>query len=72
VISSAKPDVLICDIGMPGQDGYELIRQVRQLPEQQHGSIPAVALTAYSRREDVGRAITAGYQGEAPTGRPTP
>jgi PAS domain S-box-containing protein len=61
-ISLAKPDVLICDIGMPGQDGYELIRQVRQLPEKQHGSIPAVALTAYARREDVGRAIQAGYQ----------
>jgi PAS domain S-box-containing protein len=61
-ISSAKPDVLICDIGMPGEDGYELIRQVRELPGTHHGSIPAVALTAYARREDVGRAIEAGYQ----------
>jgi CheY-like chemotaxis protein len=61
-ISSATPDVLICDIGMPGQDGYELIRQVRQLPGTPRGPIPAVALTAYARREDAGRAIEAGYQ----------
>lgn len=61
-ISAAEPDVLVCDIGMPGEDGYELIRQVRQRPREQHGSIPAVALTAYARREDVGRALKAGYQ----------
>jgi hypothetical protein len=62
VIASAKPDILICDIGMPGEDGYDLIRQVRELPGARHASIPAVALTAYARREDVGRAIEAGYQ----------
>jgi PAS domain S-box-containing protein len=61
-IASRKPDVLVCDIGMPGEDGYELIRQVRELPAAERGSIPAVALTAYARREDVGRAIEAGYQ----------
>jgi CheY-like chemotaxis protein len=57
-----KPDVMISDIGMPGTDGYELIRRVRLLPPERGGRIPAVALTAYAREQDRKRALAAGYQ----------
>ncbi|HTT72293.1 MAG TPA: ATP-binding protein, partial [Anaeromyxobacteraceae bacterium] len=56
------PQVLLSDIGMPGQDGYELIRQVRNLGEDQGGDVPAVALTAFAHSEHRQQALTAGYQ----------
>ena len=55
------PDVLVSDIGMPGEDGYELIRKVRMLGEGA-GATRAVALTAFARLEDRTRAMLAGYQ----------
>ncbi|HYH44585.1 MAG TPA: response regulator, partial [Thermoanaerobaculia bacterium] len=55
-------DVLVSDIGMPGEDGFALIRRVRSLGPVQGGSIPAVALTAYARNEDRIRALAAGFQ----------
>jgi signal transduction histidine kinase/ActR/RegA family two-component response regulator len=57
-----QPDVLISDIGMPREDGYELMRRVRSLPEERGGNIPAVALTAYARAEDRLKALRAGFQ----------
>jgi PAS domain S-box-containing protein len=57
-----RPDVLVSDIGMPGQDGYELIREVRALNTNQGGSIPAIALTAYARSEDRLKALRSGFQ----------
>lgn len=57
-----RPDVLVSDIGMPGEDGYALIRQVRALPAEQGGNVPAVALTAYARSEDRLNVILAGFQ----------
>jgi len=57
-----KPDVLICDIGMPGEDGYALIRKVRELETEQERNTPAIALTGYVRVEDRLRALAAGYQ----------
>ena len=60
------PDVLISDIGMPGTDGYELIRQVRQLPGEKSRRIAAIALTAYTRIEDRLRALRAGYDMHVP------
>jgi PAS domain S-box-containing protein len=57
-----RPDVLVSDIGMPGEDGYELIRQVRAMTHKEGGSIPATALTAYARSEDRLRALKAGFQ----------
>ncbi len=54
--------VLISDVGMPHVDGYELIRQVRAMPEESGGQTPAIALTAYARREDELKAFLAGYQ----------
>ncbi|MET0647450.1 MAG: ATP-binding protein [Pyrinomonadaceae bacterium] len=57
-----RPHILMSDIGMPGEDGYALIRQVRALPPERGGRTPAAALTAYARDEDRGRALAAGYQ----------
>jgi len=57
-----RPDVLLSDIGMPGEDGYELIRRIRSLPAEQGGRVPAAALTAYARSEDRRKALLAGYQ----------
>ncbi len=57
-----RPDVLMSDIGMPGEDGYSLIGKVRSLPRDQGGATPAAALTAYARDEDRKRALDAGYQ----------
>ena len=54
-------DVLVSDIGMPGEDGYELIRRVRALGPGR-GSVPAAALTAYARDDDRIRALLAGFQ----------
>src|SRR5205085_1075588 len=48
-MEASIPDILISDIGMPGVDGYDLIRQVRKLPVHQGGRIAAIALTAYTR-----------------------
>jgi signal transduction histidine kinase/ActR/RegA family two-component response regulator len=57
-----NPDVLICDIGMPGEDGYALIKRLRET-EAKHGkNTPAIALTGYARIEDRMRAISAGFQ----------
>lgn len=61
-IEESRPDLLISDIGMPGEDGYELIRKVRALSAVRGGKIPAIALTAYARTEDRLRALRAGYQ----------
>ena len=62
LLPQLQPDVLVSDISMPDQDGYALIRQVRSLPSEQGGTIPAVALTAYAREEDRADAIAAGFQ----------
>ena len=61
-IQRLKPNVLVSDIGMPGEDGYALIRQVRALAREQGGQIPAVALTAYARAADRTQALLAGFQ----------
>ena len=60
------PDILISDIGMPGTDGYDLIRQVRALPPDRGGKVPAIALTAYTRVEDRLQALRAGYDMHVP------
>ncbi|HKQ99017.1 MAG TPA: PAS domain S-box protein [Pyrinomonadaceae bacterium] len=65
-IQTVVPDVLISDIGMPGEDGYDLIRRVRALPAEDGGKMPAIALTAYARVEDRMQALRAGYQMHVP------
>jgi PAS domain S-box-containing protein len=61
-IFARRPDVLVCDIGMPGEDGYSFIRRLRVLDQGQHSALPAVALSAYARSEDRTRAIRSGFQ----------
>jgi PAS domain S-box-containing protein len=62
----SRPDVLLSDIGMPGEDGYSFIRQVRALDKERGGTIPALALTAYTRPEDAARARDAGFDMHVP------
>jgi PAS domain S-box-containing protein len=63
---ASVPDILISDVGMPGIDGYDLIRQVRGLPRDRGGQVPAIALTAYTRTEDRLQALRAGYDMHVP------
>jgi len=62
LLGSWQPDVLVSDVGMPRQDGYELIRRLRALPPERGGRIPALALTAYARGEDGAALLAAGFQ----------
>ena len=57
-----RPDIVVSDIGMPDEDGYSLIRRIRELPAPQGGATPAIALTAYARPEDRVNALVAGFQ----------
>ena len=59
-------DVLLSDVGMAEMDGYALISQIRQLPAERGGKIPAAALTAYAGIENQRRALSAGYQVHIP------
>jgi len=66
IVRDWRPDVLISDIEMPGEDGYELIRKVRSLDAESGGRLPAVALTAYGRAEDRHRSTSAGFNMHVP------
>ncbi|MEP6652272.1 MAG: response regulator [Myxococcales bacterium] len=57
-----RPDVIVSDIGMPGQDGYTLMTRIRALPQGTPAQVPAVALTAYAGADDVAKAHAAGFQ----------
>ncbi len=61
-----RPDLIVSDIAMPGEDGYSLMRRVRALDPEQGGEIPAIAVTAYSRTEDRLKAMAAGFQMHIP------
>ena len=61
-LEQVKPDVLVSDIGMPGENGYELIKKIRALKPERGGRVPAVALTAYAGSKDRRRALLAGFQ----------
>jgi CheY-like chemotaxis protein len=61
-LMKSKPDVLLSDIGMPDMDGYMLLQQVRALPPEQGGQIPAIALTAYAGAFNQQQALDAGFQ----------
>jgi CheY-like chemotaxis protein len=56
------PDIIVCDIAMPEQDGYWLIHQIRTLSPERGGLIPAIALTAFAIEEVSTRAIASGFQ----------
>jgi CheY-like chemotaxis protein len=55
------PHVIVSDLGMPKEDGYQVIRRIRALDEER-SRIPAVAVTGYATPDDVDRALTAGFQ----------
>ncbi|WP_251957995.1 ATP-binding response regulator [Nostoc commune] len=61
-LEELHPDVLISDIGMPDEDGYALMRKIREIEAEQGGRIPALALTGYARVEDYKEALAAGFQ----------
>jgi signal transduction histidine kinase/ActR/RegA family two-component response regulator len=65
-IRAWRPDVIVADIGMPGEDGCSLLRRVRALTPAEGGAIPAAALTAYAQVEDRNRALAAGFQEHVP------
>jgi signal transduction histidine kinase/DNA-binding response OmpR family regulator len=62
MLETWKPHVLLSDIGMRGEDGYDLIRQVRELESKIGGTIPAAAITAYATSDDRMRVLASGYQ----------
>ena len=61
-IADFHPHVLVLDIGMPGEDGYALIRRIRRLPKTAGGDTPAISLTAHARDEDRRHALELGFQ----------
>lgn len=62
MLPQQRPNVLVCDIGMPVMNGYDLIKAIRELPTDKGGETPAIALTAFARSEDRTRSIRAGFQ----------
>ena len=61
LIALHRPDLIISDIGMPVVDGFEFIRKVRALPDRLIASVPVIALTAFSRKEDEQKVLAAGF-----------
>jgi signal transduction histidine kinase/CheY-like chemotaxis protein len=61
LIAQHRPDLIISDIGMPVVDGFEFIRKVRALPDRLIASVPVIALTAFSRKEDEQKVLAAGF-----------
>jgi CheY-like chemotaxis protein len=57
-----RPDVLVCDLAMPGEDGFSLIHKLREWEKSHDGVLPAIALSAFGRVEDRTRALYAGFQ----------
>ena len=60
-LAAWQPDVMISDVGMPRENGYDLIRHVRHLPPEQGGRTPAIACTGYAGAENRARAMHAGF-----------
>jgi len=61
IYSEDRPDIILADVAMPGQDGYALIRMIRAMAGGEGGHVRAVAVSAYARREDRQRALKAGF-----------
>jgi CheY-like chemotaxis protein len=66
LLGASRPHVLVCDISMPGRDGYDLLSEIRDLSDAEGGSTPAIALTAMTTTEDRLRALRAGFQFHVP------
>ena len=61
-LDEARPDVLVCDIAMPGMDGYTLMRKIRSREPRRGGNVPAIAVTGLAAADDRERALSAGFQ----------
>jgi CheY-like chemotaxis protein len=61
ILRVQRPDIVVSDVGLPGEDGYSLARRIRALDAEAGGRTPLVALTAYTRGEDRARALEAGF-----------
>lgn len=61
-LDSSLPDVLSCDLGMPGMDGFELLERIRTSPDPRRRQLPAIAVTGYADAEHRARAGEAGFQ----------
>ncbi len=61
-LASDRPQVLVSDLGMPGMDGFELIKEIRQMADMGLRQIPAAALTAYARSADRARSLRSGFE----------
>ena len=61
-LARERPQVLVADIGMAGEDGYALLQKVRALPSERGGATPAIALTGYASQQDRMDALRAGFQ----------
>jgi PAS domain S-box-containing protein len=66
IVQTDQFDILVSDIGMPDRDGYDLIKNIRELAPESGGRMPAVALTAYARTEDRMKVLAAGFQMHVP------
>ena len=67
IVEESPPDVLLSDIGLPGMDGYALLKKIRQLEQQKSlSAIPAVAVTAFTSAEHLSKSISAGFQRHIP------
>jgi len=65
-LDRCRPDVILSDLEMPGEDGFSLIRKVRARPPERGGAVPAAALTAYARTEDRVHSLRAGFHRHVP------
>jgi CheY-like chemotaxis protein/anti-sigma regulatory factor (Ser/Thr protein kinase) len=65
-LASDHPDVVLCDLAMPGEDGFSVIGKVRALGPDHGGTVPVVALTAYADRETVRKCLDAGFDAHLP------
>ena len=65
-LQTFRPEVLVSDLAMPGEDGLALMKRVRALPPEQGGTVAAVALSAHVYKEDQDRALAAGFDAFVP------
>ena len=62
LFAQVRPDVLLSDLGMPGEDGLSLMRAIRRIPADKGAAVRAIALSAFARPEDRRAALMAGFQ----------